>query len=69
MEPQYTNYTIQEINKFRHTWKYRAASDIPQINKDNFSSTFKESPLKDMQILFDGIEREEVKDNIFYNVI
>ena len=69
IEPQYIAYSIEEIDTFRKTWRFRAAADIPLINKDNFNSTFKQSPLQKLEILFDGIQRESVKDTIFFNQI
>lgn len=69
IERQHSVYTIEQIYEFRNIWKYRKASEIPKIDKDNFNTIFKESPLRDMQILFDGLEREDIKDNTFFNVI
>mgnify|MGYP006084908635 CR=1 FL=1 len=69
IEPQYNVYTIKEIDTFRKTWQYRKTTDIPKINKDNFNSTFKESPVTSIQILFDGMPREDIKDSHFYNKI
>lgn len=62
-------YTIEEIDEFRKTWKYRSASDIPQINLSNFNSTWKESPLNEMEIRFHTHIKEDVKPSVYYNTL
>jgi hypothetical protein len=69
VDGQYSPYSIENINEFRNIWKYRSASEIPDITKDNFSNMWKISPLKDMQILYDGVQREDTKDSIYFNQI
>ena len=60
-------YSIQEIDTFRKIWKYRNASGIPQINNTNFTSTWKESPLDTMEIVFHNHIREDAKNSKYYH--
>jgi hypothetical protein len=60
-------YSIQEIDVFRNIWKYRNASEIPQINNTNFTSTWKESPLDTMEIVFHSHIREDAKNSKYYH--
>lgn len=69
ISPQYNTYTIKDIDTFRRIWKYRPASDIPKICTDNFSQTWKISPLNNMQMLYDGMSRENTKESDFFNQI
>ena len=69
IQPHERLYTIKEINEFRSIWRYRAASDIPNINVTNLQSTWKESPLDTMEIVFHNNIREEVKPSIYYNML
>ena len=62
-------YTLEDIHEFRSTWKYRDAIDIPEINRLNFYSTWKESPLNTMEILFNNNVREDTKPSIYYNTL
>jgi hypothetical protein len=62
-------YTLKEIDTFRKLWKYRDASDIPQINTSNFNSTWKESPLDTLEIKFHTHIKEDKKPSIYYNTV
>ena len=69
IEPQYKPYTMKDIEQFRQLWMYRKAKHIPKICKDNFSNVWKISPLQEMQLLFDGVYREDIKDGMYFNQI
>jgi len=70
IQPQYRTYTIEEIDEFRKIWHYRDISNnIPIINSTNFSTTFSEQPLVEVDILFDGAPREDIKEASYYNKV
>lgn len=62
-------YTIEDIHTFRKIWRYRNASDIPEISSATLQTTWKESPLDNMEIVFHNNVREDVKPNIYYNTL
>ena len=70
IQPQYSTYTIEEIDEFRKIWEYRDISNnIPIINSSNFTSTFSENPLLEIDMLFDGSSREDIKESSYYNKV
>ena len=69
VSPQYKPYTIEDIDTFRKIWRYRSASDIPTINSTNFESTWKESPVNNMDIVYYNEIRERNKSASYYNKI
>ena len=70
IQPQYQTYTIEEIDEFRKIWQYRDISNnIPIINSANFSTTFSGNPLVEIDMLFDGTSREEIKESQYFNKI
>ena len=70
IQPQYNTYTIEDIDEFRKIWHYRDISNnIPMINSSNFSNTFSEHSLVEVDILFDGAPREDIKESSYYNKV
>jgi len=68
ISPSYNIYTLSDITSFRNCWNFYKAIDIPLINQSNFE-IYRNNPLIDCKIKFNGQSRQEKHRQEFYRYI
>lgn len=68
ISPNYNLYTLTNITDFRNCWNFYKAADIPIIDQTNFE-IYRNNPLIDCKLKFNGQSRQEKHRHEFYRYI